>query len=382
MSNRLASVSASASMQMIDRIAELRAGGRDIIDLTVGEPDFDTPGIVKNAAIEAINRNFSHYTSARGAAELREEITAFIAGKKGVRIATDSIIVTPGGKQGVFYTFAAILERGDEVIIPEPAWLSYGDIVRLNDGVPVFVPSNESEGFIPPVDRIKKAVTKKTRAILINNPTNPTGALYSREYILELLELCEERGLFLVSDEVYSDIIYDRQKFFSVLETKSPRAVYIGSLSKMAAMTGWRLGYVIADRKIIDACTKMQQQTATCPSSISQAAAIAAFRHYDRYAPHMLAEYQKRRDFLAEGINGLGLKCLKPKGAFYLFANTGKISKSSQEAANVLLERAHVACVPGAAYGASGEGYVRFSFATSRKNLELALERIVNAIGL
>jgi len=377
LSKRVVAIANAASIQIAEKTAELKSRGINIIDLTRGEPDFATPVVIKQAAIQAMNENLTKYTSSRGIAELRNEIARFFETKKGTYIGSEEIIITPGGKQGIFYALASILNHGDEVIIPEPTWLSYGDMVKLNEGIPIFVPSKEDDEFIPPIEAINSRITKNTKAILINNPTNPTGALYGKSYVLELLELCVKRNILLISDEVYSDIVYDGAKFFSVLEAKSENTIYIGSASKMAAMTGWRIGFVIAARKIIDACVKMQQQTATCPSSVSQFAAIAAFRHYDTYALTMIQEYNQRRNIICEGINGIPkLSCLKPKGAFYVFVNVKMLGMNSEQATRLFLEEAFVGCVPGSAYGTSGEGYVRFCFATNENNILAALERI------
>ena len=380
MSKRLDSIANSATMQMKERVNAVKASGVKLADLTVGEPDFPTPELVKQAAIEAINKNLTYYTSASGIPDLRNELSQFLKSHNKIDaslVGPENVLVTPGAKQGLFYVLASLLNEGDEVIIPEPCWVSYGDITKLNGGATVFVQSSEKSSFIPSISDIRFAMTRRTRAILINNPVNPTGAFYEKEYIRELVELCEERGIPLISDEIYSDIMFDDNKFYSAMETKSQSVILLSGLSKTAAMTGWRLGYIVAENKLIRDCVKMQQQTATCPSSITQYAAIAALRNYENYFPKMLIEYKKRRRMLVDGIRNIPkFSCFEPKGAFYVFMNVSKLGVSSEEATSLLLEKAHVASVSGSAFGKSGEGYVRLSFATSEENIELALSNL------
>jgi aspartate aminotransferase len=365
---------------MKERISKLEKEGKKVIDLSIGEPDFDTPETVKKAAIEAIEKNKTHYTSSKGIPELRGAIARHLREIHDTKVECEQIIVAPGAKQALFYVLTALLEEGEEVLVPEPSWLSYCEMIKLAGGIPVPIESSEEEGFIPPIDRIKKMIGKNTRAILINNPVNPTGALYGKEQIKQIVQLCEDKNIYLISDEIYCDIVYG-EEFFSAGKTKSQKVILINGTSKMAAMTGWRIGYAIGNKKIIDDCVKMQQQTATCPSSISQYAAVAAFSDYKRYISSMISAYSKRRNMFCKGLENIGIKYFKPKGTFYVFANIKSISKSSKEATEFLLDKAGVSSVPGSAYGKSGEGYVRFSFATSEENLNAAIERMKKALG-
>ena len=367
-------------MQMKEKVSELRAKGRKIIDLTLGEPDFDTPEAVKKAAREALDLNLTHYTSAAGTPELRSEIASYLA-KRGITASAGNIIATPGAKQAVFYLLSSICGAGDEVLLPEPTWLSYAEIAKLSGAKVVPVPSSEKEGFVPPIERLMHAAGSRAKAVIINNPANPTGAMYGRDYVSELAEFCGKKGICLISDEIYSDIVYGGAKFFSAAECGLESVVLVSGMSKMAAMTGWRIGYIAANEKIVQGCVKMQQQTATCPSSISQHAAIAALKCHSSYAGTMLSQYEKRRSLMVSGLSGIPkISFFIPKGAFYVFMDMRKICATSEEAALFLLEKAGVASVPGSAFGKSGEGWVRLSFATDERTILQAVAAIKGAL--
>jgi aspartate aminotransferase len=364
-----------------ERARELRAAGRDILDLTIGEPDLDTPRPIKEAAIEALARNLTHYTDSRGTPELRRAMAERLRRDNGIVVDADrELLMTPGGKQALYYLCASLIEPGDEVLIFEPYWVSYSNTVEFFGGRPTTVMGPSSLGFKPPVETVAAAVTPRTRFLLFSNPCNPTGAVWDRADLQALLALAIEKDLLIVVDEVYERLIYDGRPFTSLqsLPGAAGRVVTLGSFSKGHAMTGWRLGYLAGPAPLIKAAQKMQQLTATCPDSVAQAAGVVACS-LDSAA--MLDVYHARRNAFIAGLNRVaGWSCAPPQGAFYAFPDISGTGLDSRSVATRLLEGG-VNVVPGIAYGPHCDGFVRLSFATEQHILDEAVTRISAVFG-
>ena len=369
----------------------LKARGFDVIGFGSGEPDFPTPQHIKEAAIRAINENFTKYTPATGIEELKDAVIEKFKKEKGLSYSRDEVIITCGGKHALFNLFQAILEEGDEVVIPSPYWVSYPAMVELCGGKPVFLETFEEEDFDINVERLKKIITRKTKAIVLNYPCNPTGAIYSRETLEEIGRIAVDRNIIIISDEIYEKIVYDGHEHISIAsidESIKEKTVICHGVSKTYSMTGWRIGFSAGNKEIIKAMGNIQSQSTSNPTSISQIAALAALRGPDEPIFEMVKEFKRRRDYLVRELNFIpGIRCFNPKGAFYVFPNftsiigknhNGKTVDSSTTLSKILLESFHVATVPGIEFGK--EGYLRLSFATSMEAIEKGVERIKKAI--
>ncbi|MFH1282531.1 MAG: pyridoxal phosphate-dependent aminotransferase [bacterium] len=370
----------SASMQISEQAEELKKKGVDIIDLSIGEPDFDAPKHVNDAAKKAITDHKTHYTAGRGIPELRKAVAKKLAFYNKINVDPEKeIIIIPGAKQAVFYAIAALINPGDEVLIPDPYWLSYPDIVKLVRGKPISVCSNEDNEFQPDISELEGSLTPKTKAIIINNPTNPTGMVWEKNYLQKLADFTIKHNLIVISDEIYEKIIFDGKSLISMasIPEMRERTITINGFSKSYAMTGYRIAYAAGSGWLIDQMYKAHQHIATSASTISQYAALAALEGPQIEADFMVEEYQKRRELLSEGIKAIPyLSLLKPSGTFYAFLNIKKLNVSSLQAAKIFLEKINIAAVPGSAYGESGEGFLRLSFATSQDNIKLAVQRM------
>jgi aspartate/methionine/tyrosine aminotransferase len=375
LADRVKQISASGIRVVFERAEKLR----DVIRLEVGEPDFDTPAHIRDAAVKALNEGYTHYTSSYGLMELREEIAHRL--RKENRIDADSteVIVTAGASCALYLAIMATINPGDEVLVPNPAWPHYEYCVRLASGIPIGYPISEKQQFrIDPSD-IKARLSKKSRMIIINSPSNPTGSVFHLKDLEEVAAIAQEHNLLVLSDEVYDKITYENARHYSIasLPGMKERTITINSFSKTYAMTGWRLGYATARREIIEEMAKLNLYTNSCASSIAQKAGVAALRGPQDFVRRMVKEYNRRRVFLVKHLNELpGVSCITPEGAFYAFPNISGLKMSSSKCAMFLLDHARVATVPGSAFGAYGEGYLRISYATSIKNLESALMRI------
>jgi aminotransferase len=350
----------------------------DCISLGVGEPDFITPWRISDTGILAIKDGCTHYTSNRGLLELRSLIAGELASRHGVEYDPDTeIVVTMGVSQGLDIAMRSIINPGDEVIIIEPCYVSYTATITLLNGIPIPVPAFYDEEFRVNCSRLKKAITPKTKAILLNYPANPTGASLNRETLQEIANLAFERNLIILSDEIYSSLVYGKRHVSMVsIPGMKERTVYLNGFSKSHAMTGWRLGYVAAPVYLTDVMLKIHQYTALCAPSISQYAAIEAIEKSSRDVARMNAEYTRRRNFIAQRFNEIGLPCLYPEGAFYVFPQIASTGLGSEDFAMRLLKAEKVAVVPGGVFGAPGEGHIRCSFATSMDNITEAMKRI------
>ena len=383
-SNSLKRIKPSPTIAVTSKAREMRAAGKDVIGLGAGEPDFDTPDNIKEAAIQAIKSGDTKYTAVDGTPALKKAIKQKFSRENNLTYELDQISVGTGGKQVLYNAFMATLNPGDEVIIPAPYWVSYPDMVLLAGGKPKIVKCSEKNEFkITPGD-LKKAINKKTKWLIINSPSNPTGSCYTKEEIQELSKiLIKNKNVFILSDDIYEHITYDGFEFFTIAQIKAlkERTLTMNGVSKSYSMTGWRIGYGAGPKDIIKAMAKIQSQSTTNPSSISQAAAVEALNGVQDFIKTRSDSFKERRDFVVESLNNIpGLSCLKPNGAFYVFPNCKKLLgkktklKTDKDFVEKLLEKSEVAVVQGSAFGL--DGYFRISYATSMDNLKKALDRI------
>ena len=387
LSKKALSISPSSTLAIDAKAKKMKADGIDVIGFGAGEPDFDTPAHIKEAAIKAINDGFTKYTPASGTLELKQAIVRKLKRDNGLEYAPANIVISNGAKHSLVNAFQAICNPGDEVIIPAPFWVSYPEMVKLADGVPVVINTTEEDGFKFTIKQIENAVTNKTRAIVINSPSNPTGMIYSKELLMEVAELAVQKGIYIISDEIYENLIYDGFKHVSIAsfnEKIKDLTTVVNGVAKTYAMTGWRIGYTASNAKIAEIMGNVQSHATSNPNSIAQKAAQAAIDGPQDEVEVMVAEFIKRRDYMVEKINSIpGLSCIKPNGAFYVMMNISKIIgkelhgtkiNGSDDFANLLLEKANVALVPGS--GFATDIHVRLSYATSLKNITEGLNRI------
>ena len=387
-SNNLKRIKPSPTIAVTQKAKELKASGKDIIGLGAGEPDFDTPDNIKQAAIKAIKDGDTKYTAVDGTPALKEAIVKKFKRENNLVYQIDEITVGTGGKQVIYNAMMATINEGDEVIIPAPYWVSYPDIVLLAGGAPVILECSAKQGFkINPQD-LKKSITKKTKWIILNSPSNPTGACYSEKDIREIGKILKNHPhVYILSDDIYEHVIYNDFKFFSIAQIDSlkDRVLTMNGVSKAYSMTGWRIGYASGPKEIIKAIAKIQSQSTTNPSSISQAAAVEALNGIQSFIKERAISFQERRDFVVKSLNEIkGVECLKPDGAFYVFPSCkglmgkkdkkGKEIKTDTEFVQSLLENNGIAVVQGSAFGL--EGFFRISYATSMENLKKAMDRI------
>ncbi|AFE07934.1 putative aspartate aminotransferase [Corallococcus coralloides DSM 2259] len=387
LARRLQAIKPSATLALNARAKALAASGKDVVVLAAGEPDFDTPEFVKQAAIEALRTGFTKYTATAGMPELREAVCRKLEKDNGLKYAPEQVVVTAGGKQSLYNCFQALLDEGDEVIIFAPYWVSYPDMVHLAGGTPVIVPTREEDGYAPDPAAIKKALTPRTRAIILNSPANPTGAVYSRATLEGIADAVRGHDCFIVTDDMYEKLLYTGEPFLNlgnVAPDLVPRLLVSNGLSKSYAMTGWRLGYAAGPKALISGMQLVQDQSTSNASSITQKAALAALNGPTDTITAMVNEYRERRDLFVAGLNAIpGIRCRLPEGAFYAMADVrgllgktykGKPLTDSLQLSEALLNDFLVAAVPGDPFGAPG--YIRMSFVTSREVLQKGLTRL------
>jgi len=390
-SDRSKRIKPSPTLAMDAKAKAMKASGIDIVSFGVGEPDFDTPENIKEAAIKAIKEGFTKYTPVGGIDPLKDAIIEKFNRDNNLNYAREEIIVSCGAKHSLYNIAQALLNPGDEVLIPSPYWVSYPDQVLLNDAIPVFVKTYESDSFMVRPEAITSSVTKKTKALILNSPSNPTGLTYDKKTIETIAEIVLRYGIFVISDEIYEKLTYDGFKHVSIASLGNDikaKTIVVNGLSKSYAMTGWRIGYAAGPKEIIKAMTNIQSQSTSNPTSISQKAAIEALRGPQDFIATMLAEFDKRRKFLIGELNSIsGMSCLSPTGAFYAFPNTSKLYgkttgdrtiSSSSDLALYLLEKANVALVHGEAFG--DDAYIRLSYATSIEEIKKGVDRIREAV--
>jgi len=387
-SDSLKKIKPSPTIAVTQKARELKAAGKDVIGLGAGEPDFDTPDNIKEAAIKAIKEGDTKYTAVDGTPALKKAIVAKFKNENNLEYTTDQITVGAGGKHVIYNAMMATLNDGDEVIIPAPYWVSYPDIVLLAGGKPVVMECDEKQGFkINPLD-LEKFITPKTKWIILNSPSNPTGACYSEKDIKAIAAVLEKhKHIYILSDDIYEHVTYEGFKFFTIaqIESLKDRVLTMNGVSKAYSMTGWRIGYAAGPKDIVKAIAKIQSQSTTNPSSISQAASVEALSGTQDFIKKRADSFQERRDFVVKALNDIdGINCLNPDGAFYVFPSckelmgkkdpSGKEIKSDTDFVQSLLENSGIAVVQGSAFGL--EGFFRISYATSMENLKKALEKI------
>ncbi|UCC81111.1 MAG: pyridoxal phosphate-dependent aminotransferase [Candidatus Zixiibacteriota bacterium] len=391
LSDRIQRIAFSPTLRISAKAGTMKAEGIDVIDLSVGEPDFPTPDNVKTAGKKAIDQNVTKYTANSGTIALRKAIAKKLKDENNLNYSIDQIIVSSGAKQSIYNACMAILNPGDEVIIPSPYWVSYPEMVNLAGGSPVFIETREENGFRITPDELSAAISPSTKALILNYPCNPSGAAYTREELTELAEVIAEEGMIVISDEIYEKLLYDGLEFISfaaISEKMKAQTVIINGVSKAYSMTGWRLGYAAGPKDIIAAMDKVQSHSTSNASSVSQEAAVEALSGSQHEIARMRDEFQIRRNYMIDRVKNLeGISCYKPRGAFYLFPNVESYFNKEYEGMQIrnsyglsyyLLKHAHVAVVPGEAFGK--EGFIRLSYATSMKNIETAMNRISSAL--
>ena len=391
LADRLRGIAPSATLGITAYANEMRASGIDVINLAAGEPDFESPSQSKHDAIQAIEEGYTRYTATSGIIPLKTAIAEKLLRENHLEYANDEIITSCGAKHALFNLMQVLLNPGDEVLIPSPYWLTYPDLVRLSDGIPVFIPTNEQSGFKTTATQLTEFVTPRTKALVINSPSNPTGAVYDQATLEAIAELAIRHNLLVISDEIYEHFLYSGRTHCSIAslgpEIKA-RTIVINGVSKTFAMTGWRIGYAAGPKPLVSAMGTLQSQSTSNPSSIAQRAAIGALREgQDFYAP-MVKEFTERRHIMHTQLTIIpGVGCLEPEGAFYSFANvsaligTGSgdhVMTSAPHIATYLLHEAHVAIVPGDPFGTPS--HIRISYATNRDNITTGLERIHLAV--
>ncbi|MDN5076813.1 pyridoxal phosphate-dependent aminotransferase [Aliarcobacter butzleri] len=378
--NRMEQLSPSLTLAITALGRELKAQGKDILSFSAGEPDFDTPQIVKDAAIKAINEGQTKYTAVEGIIKTKQAIINKLKKDHNLDYKLEGIVISNGAKHSLFNLCQVLIENGDEVIIPSPYWVTYPEQVKYSGGVPVFIETDESTNFKITPEQLKKAITPKTKILMLNTPSNPTGSIYSKEELTAIGKVLEGTDIIVFSDEMYEKIIFNGKKFTAAAEVSADmynRTVTINGLSKAVAMTGWRFGYVATSNvALAKAMTKLQGQVTSNINTMTQYAAIPALEgEADKDIEMMRAEFEKRKDYIVKAINEIdGLSCYEPDGAFYVFINIKKISNDSMKFCADLLEQKGVALVPGLAFGM--EGYARFSFATSLEVIKEGVKRI------
>ncbi|UCC94359.1 MAG: pyridoxal phosphate-dependent aminotransferase [Candidatus Omnitrophota bacterium] len=392
LSQRANGVTPSPTLAISAKAKEMKKQGVDVIIFGAGEPDFDTPKFVKQAAISAINEGFTKYTPASGTKELKEAVVAKLQRDNKLDYSANQIIISCGAKHSLYNCFQAICNPGDEVIIFSPYWVSYPEMIKLAGAVPVVVTTKEQDGFRPSLSSVTSAISQKTKAIIINSPCNPTGSVYPEELLRQIGEAAVKNDLWIISDEVYEKIIFDSKEYISIAalgEDIKSHTIVVNAVSKTYAMTGWRIGYLAGPAEAIKAMGNIQSHSTSNPNSIAQRAALTALGGNQEEVSKMVVEFEKRRNFIVEKLKEFEkVSFHKPEGAFYLFLNIGSFLKqdskgvkkinNSVDFANYLLQEAKVAVVPGSAFGA--DDYIRMSFATSIQDLSKGLDRIETAL--
>ncbi|WP_416176369.1 pyridoxal phosphate-dependent aminotransferase [Clostridium sp.] len=387
LSKKAEKIQSSITLEITAKAKQMKAQGIDVIGFGAGEPDFNTPEYIQKAAIDAMKAGFTKYTPASGIEKLKEQIVEKFKKDNDLNYKTNQVIISTGAKQCLYNALFAILNPGDEVLISVPYWVSYPELVKLADGVPVFVNTKEENNFKYTIDELESVVTDKTKAIIINSPNNPTGSVYTKDELKVIAEFAKEKDIFIISDEIYEKLIYDNKKHISIAsisEDAYNRTIVINGVSKTYAMTGWRIGYAAGNSKIIKLMSNVQSHTTSNPNSIAQYASVAALKFDSPEVKNMIVEFSRRRKYMVEKINDIKLvSCFNPIGAFYVMMNISKTFgkkydentiENSMDFSKLLLEKEKVAVVPGIGFGV--DDYVRLSYATSMENIVSGLERI------
>ncbi len=366
------------AFEVLARAKAMEAEGKDVVHLEIGEPDFDTPSNIIDAAVGALKEGYTHYGPSAGLPEARKVFAEFITKDRGLEVGPENIVITPGAKPILFFSIIALVDEGDEVIYPNPGFPIYESVINFVGGKPVPIPLREENEFSIDLDELKGLVNEKTKLIIVNSPQNPTGGILSHDDMKGIVELAQKYDAWILSDEVYSKIIYEGKhvSIYDFPEAKD-RAILLEGHSKTYAMTGWRLGYGVMPAELAEHIAKLQTNSTSCTASFIQKAGIEALTGPQDESKKMVEEFKARRDLIVDGLNEIpGFKCLRPRGAFYVFPNITGTGMKSKEIENFLLEKAHVAALSGTSFGSYGEGYLRFSYANSQENIRKAIERI------
>lgn len=385
-SEKVSKIAPSATLAIDTKFKTMKAEGIDAVGFGTGEPDFDTPQYIKDAAIKAINDGLTKYTPASGTMALRQAVCKKFKDENGIDYAPEQIVVSNGAKHALVNAFMAILNPGDEVIIPSPYWVSYPEMVKIADGVPVIIDTKEEDEFKFTADEFRKAITEKTRAIVLNSPSNPTGMIYTEDELRAIADIAVEHNIYVISDEIYEHLIYEGKhvSIASFNEKIKDLTIIINGVSKTYAMTGWRIGYSAANKTLAKAMASLQSHATSNPNSIAQAATIAALSGGTEEIDAMRKEFEKRRNYIVERMNKIdGVSCRMPHGAFYVMMNitklkgktiSGRVINTASDLSEILLEEMHVATVPCESFG-TGD-FVRWSYATSMENIKEGLDRL------
>ncbi len=371
-------IGTETAFEVLVRARALEAKGRSIIHLEIGEPDFDTPRHIVEAAKEALDQGWTHYGPTQGLPELREAIAEHVSATRGIDVSMDRVCVVPGGKPIIFFPMLALLERGDEVIYPNPSFPIYESMINFVGATPVPMPLVEDRGFSFDLDLFERKLSPRTKIVILNSPANPTGGVIPGEDIAAIAAMLKERDVVVLSDEIYSRMSYGKAPVsIATFPGMQEKTIILDGFSKTYAMTGWRMGYGVLPGFLVDAVNKLMVNSNSCTASFTQRAGIAALRGTQEPSCQMIVEFRRRRDVFVRELNTIpGFRCAMPEGAFYAFPNIQGTGWTSRSLADALLEEAGVACLSGTAFGAFGEGFIRFSYANSMENLEEAIRRI------
>ena len=369
--------------KLLDKIKKLESNGKDIIHFEIGDPDFDTPKNISDATIDALKNGNTHYVSSFGLVEFRQKIREYIEKSRGFKPTLEQVLVTPGANIVIFYAINCLVDPGEEIIFPDPGFPTYSAAVKMCNASPVRIPLLESNEFRMNPDDIEKSITKKTKMVIINSPQNPTGSVMTKDEIKATYEIAEKHDLFLYSDEIYSKLIYDNNKYSSpsIFDKCKDRTILADGFSKAYAMTGWRLGSVVGPSDIIEKMQLLLETTSSCVPPFIQKAGIEAIDGDQTFHEYMHNEYRKRRDLIVRELNSIeSINCVMPGGAFYVFINIKKTNMTSEQFCDYILEDANVAILPGTSFGRFGEGYVRMCYAVKQELIVDAVERIRNSV--
>ena len=382
LAQRMKRLGTETAFEVLARAKAMEAEGREVIHLEIGEPDFDTPRNIIDAAIDALNKGYTHYGPSAGMLDVRKVFAEFITKDRGLEVGPENIVICPGAKPILFFSILALVDKGDEVIYPNPGFPIYESVINFMGGKPVPIPLREDKAFSFDLDEMRELVNDKTKLIIINSPQNPTGGVLTSDDMKGIAELADKHDAWILSDEVYSKMVYEGEhvSIYDFPEVKN-RTILLEGHSKTYAMTGWRLGYGIMPPVLADQISKIQTNSNSCTASFTQMAGAEAITGPQDESLKMMAEFKARRDLIVDGLNNIeGFKCLKPKGAFYVFPNITGTGKKSKELEEYLLDKAGVAGLSGTSFGEYGEGYLRFSYANSQENLKKALAKIEEAL--
>ncbi len=378
LARRMSRLGTETAFEVLNKARALERQGKSIIHLEIGEPDFDTPANVVEAAVDALHKGWTHYGPSAGLPELRQTIADYVSRTRGVKVAPEEVVVVPGGKPIIFFTILALIDEGDEVIYPNPGFPIYESMIHYVGGRALPIHLREERDFSVDVDELAALITDRTKLIILNSPQNPTGGVMQRRDVEQLAKVIGDRNILVLSDEIYSRLLFEGEHF-SIMSVPGmqERTILLDGFSKTYAMTGWRMGYGVMRADLAAHITRLMTNSNSCTASFTQIAGIEALRGDQRSVEHMCAEFNRRRDVFVAGLNKIkGFSCRMPKGAFYVFPNITATGWKSKPLADALLEQAGVAALSGTAFGEFGEGYLRFSVANSLENLQRALDRI------